>query len=171
MKYAKAEKVFLGLGSNVGDRRANLSSATRAIASIPGTTLVRSSRVYETAPWGVDDQEAYYNCAVEVATELQPEELIRELQAIERALGRIEAPRYAPRVIDIDILLYGETITSLEHLRIPHPMIAQRRFVLAPLNEIAAGAMHPVEGVTVSELARICGDDSAVRDTGIRLDP
>jgi len=135
------ERVYLGTGSNLGDRLGNLFQAQAALA--PQIRLLRASSVYETPPWGYNDQPAFLNQVLEVETELAPQALLTRLKAIEAELGRVENFRYGPRSIDIDILFYGGQVFESETLSIPHPMLAERAFVLAPLAELVPELIHP----------------------------
>lgn len=136
-KILAVERVFLGLGSNLGDREENLRAALRKIAALPGTEVVRVSAFRETPPWGVAEQPDFLNAVAEVRTELSPEALLRAAQAIERELGRTPTFRWGPRRIDIDLLLYGDRRIDLPHLKLPHPHLLDRPFVREPLEEIA----------------------------------
>ncbi|MBR9977659.1 MAG: 2-amino-4-hydroxy-6-hydroxymethyldihydropteridine diphosphokinase [Bacteroidetes bacterium] len=147
-----------------------LQRALDALGILPGTSILRCSRVYETAPWGYADQEAFYNCVVALRCALPPRALLAALHAIERELGRERRVRYGPRSIDLDILLYGDDIIHLEGLTIPHPSMAERNFVLQPLQEIAPDLRHPAEGLTIMDMATRCTDDGTVLDTGHRLE-
>ncbi len=147
-------RVFLGLGSNVGNRRENLRLALRWLEPqchvIAVSSLYRSEAVVpEGAPPGPD----YLNAACEVATDLLPHDLLCFVKEIEHAIGRRPAPRWSPRPIDIDILLYGDAVVDADDLAIPHPLLAGRNFVMAPLAELAPEAVHPVLGKAVGELA------------------
>jgi 2-amino-4-hydroxy-6-hydroxymethyldihydropteridine diphosphokinase len=142
--------VYLSLGSNVGERDANLR---RAIARMPPSVrILRVSPVYETEPLELTDQPWFLNLAVEAETDLSPSRLLARLAAIERALGRVRAIPNGPRTIDIDILLYGDRVVRTAKLEIPHPRMAARRFVLAPLADLAPGLRHPVTRQTVREM-------------------
>ena len=149
---------YLGLGTNLGDRRANLRAALRLIGASDGIRLLRISQVYETAPWGVTDQPAFLNCAVEIAVTMDPESLLSRGQAVEREVGRVPGPRWGPRLIDVDLLIYGGESVCRPHLEIPHPRLHLRAFALLPLAELAAGLRHPLAGGwggrSVGELAQ-----------------
>ena len=145
------KRVYLALGSNVGDRRANIEAALERLTAC-GVKVQGVSSLYRTEPVGYTDQPWFMNCAAEVMTELMPLQLVRRCQAIQRELGRRPGPRNGPRLIDIDILLYENAVVRSAEVTIPHPRMAERRFVLVPLGEIAAGAEHPVTRQTVREM-------------------
>ncbi|MFH1312853.1 MAG: 2-amino-4-hydroxy-6-hydroxymethyldihydropteridine diphosphokinase [Candidatus Eisenbacteria bacterium] len=137
---------YLGLGSNVSDR---VGMITRAVACLGrgGDIVVRRlSGMYETRPWGNENQPDFVNAVAEVDTGLSPKELLTRVKGIERELGRRKGARWGPRRIDIDILLYGSEVVSEEDITIPHPHICERAFVLAPLAEIAPDLVHPLTG-------------------------
>lgn len=154
---------YLSLGSNLGDRSANLRNAMGYVARQHGCQVARESRIYETEPVGVIDQPQFLNMAAEIETDLTPLELLRALKEIEAALGRESHARWGPRLIDIDIVFYEDRVEESPELTIPHPEFRNRAFVLHPLAEIAGEAMDPVTGRTVRELAERCSDASWVR--------
>ena len=142
--------VYLGLGSNLDDRRANLQAALARLAGL-GTVRAVSS-FYETEPVELQKQPWFLNCAVALETELMPRQLLGRLLAIEQGMGRRRLQPKGPRLIDIDILLFGAAVVDTAALTIPHPALHQRRFALEPLAEIAPDARHPVFKRTVREL-------------------
>ena len=154
--------VYLSLGSNVGDRAWQLERAVAALRAV-GVRPLRRSSLYLTEPVGGIAQRTFLNCALAVETGKLPLELIRALQQIEWSLGRRRRVRMGPRAIDIDILFYGSEILRMRELEIPHPHIAERRFVLVPLQEIASGLRHPVLGRSMSKLLAATPDRSIVR--------
>ena len=145
---------YLGLGGNVGDRMAALTEALALLDATPGMRRVSCSSVYETEPWGVTDQPAFLNLAAGFETTLSPTDLLAAVKSVEQAVGRTETYRWGPRVIDVDILLYGdEMVNSAEpDLQIPHARLAERAFALVPLAEIAPDATPPPEGGTVWQI-------------------
>lgn len=149
-------RAFVGLGSNLGDSRRIVAAATARVGALPGTLLRCSSSQYLTPPWGVLDQPAFINSVVEIDTTLSPGRLLEELLSLERQSGRVRgSERWGPRALDLDILLYGQELVSDAGLRIPHPHLAQRAFVLLPLAEIAAQQVVPGQGRVMDLLARI----------------
>ena len=129
-------KAVIGLGTNMGDRGENLRRAIAAFSLLPGTTLLSSSAVYKTAPWGVTDQPDFYNMHLLVETNLSPSALLGSALGIEAALGRVRSLRYGPRLIDIDLLYYQGITSCTDELTLPHPRIEERNFVLIPLAEL-----------------------------------
>ena len=145
-------KVFLGLGSNIGDRKKYLQEAIQEIKNIPGTKVVKLSAVYETEPWGFKEQGEYLNAVMEIETEQSYEKLLKEVKGIEIILGRDKTDKWKSRKIDIDILFYGDLVYEDENLHIPHNHIEDRNFVLVPLNEIEPDFIHPVTKKKISEI-------------------
>jgi len=152
--------IYIGLGSNLGDRRENLSQAAAALP--PRVSLAAASPIYETDPWGYLDQPAFLNQVWEVETILSPLDLMKYLKQIERELGRQVTFRNGPRVIDLDILFYGDRILDKDRLVIPHPRLHERAFVLVPLADLAPDLYHPVFGKTIRVLLQSI-DQSSVR--------
>jgi 2-amino-4-hydroxy-6-hydroxymethyldihydropteridine diphosphokinase len=156
---------YLSIGSNLGDRRANISQAIGALAQ-RGIRVVKTSSIYETEPVGFRDQGWFLNCVVEVETSMEPEELLVSILQIEQSLGRRRSAQsvpMGPRIIDIDIILFGEHIIQSDDLQIPHPRMASRKFVLVPLDEIAPQAMHPALNKTLHQLLAETTDHSIVK--------
>ena len=142
---------FLALGSNLGDREANLRNAVRRLEASGIGVLGRSS-LYETEPRELRDQPSFLNAVVQVETGLSPQQLLAQIRDIEREMGRRRSTPKGPRNIDIDILFYGTNVITSEQLEVPHPRLAQRRFVLEPLAEIAPAFRHPLTGRTAHEM-------------------
>jgi 2-amino-4-hydroxy-6-hydroxymethyldihydropteridine diphosphokinase len=145
------KRIFLGLGSNLGNREANLG---RALAELEGPRLhlLRTSGIYETEPIGFLDQGWFLNLAAEFDTDLFPKQLLARLKRVERSMGRQRSVKDGPRIIDIDILLYGASVIQSDELEIPHPRYRERRFALAPLAELAPAMKDPVTGRTMADL-------------------
>jgi 2-amino-4-hydroxy-6-hydroxymethyldihydropteridine diphosphokinase len=153
----KEHIVYLALGSNLGDRLANLK---QAIASLtPQMEVKAKSQVYETPPWGFEDQPKFLNQVIKVKTYLEPEPLIKHLKRLEVALGRKESFPNGPRLIDIDILFYDDRVLNTPSLVIPHPRLQERGFVLLPLMDIDPDLVHPVSKKSVREMAAMCNTD------------
>jgi len=152
--------VYLGLGTNLGDRAANLRAAVVGLAENLDVTAV--SPIYETAPWGITDQPDFLNMCLTAKTELSPHELLALLKKLEQEIGRVPGERWGPRLIDIDLLFYANQIINTEKLKIPHPELPERAFVLHPLADIAPHFVHPVLGETIAMLAAKL-DDGGIR--------
>ena len=151
--------VYLSLGSNLGDRQPNLRNATGRLLELGD--VVEVSSLYETEPVEVTDQPWFLNCAVAVRTELMPREFLAGILAIEKSMGRVRTQPKGPRVIDIDILLFGAQTINTPQLTVPHPAMTERRFVLEPLAEIAPEVVHPTTKKTIRELLRALSKDGA----------
>lgn len=155
-------KVFLGLGTNLGDREANLKMAIESIIENIGP-VVSSSSVYETEPWGFRTKDLFLNMVAGVETKLKPSGLLGRMLMIEAKMGRLRSGKeYSSRIIDLDILLYGEEILDSKSLVIPHPKLHERRFVLVPLCEIAPDLVHPVLKKSIKQLLSECPDKNNV---------
>jgi 2-amino-4-hydroxy-6-hydroxymethyldihydropteridine diphosphokinase len=155
------QTLYIALGSNLGERAANLRAALDLLP--PQVAVLAESNIYETPPWGITDQPAFLNMVIQAETALAPVELLKHLKDIETRLGRAPAARYGPRLIDLDILFYGEQVIDSPPLVIPHPRLHERGFVLVPLAELAPELRHPLLGKTIREL--LANIDTA----GIRL--
>jgi len=164
-------RAFLGLGSNLGVRQDFLNRAAAAIARLPLVRLVWCSSVYETDPYGKTDQGKFLNAVLEIETSLDPPGLMGEVKRIEKELGRTPSGHWGPREIDIDILLYDGLVHSGDALEVPHPDMERRKFVLVPFREIAPDVVHPVNGMTVAEMAKACPDDARVVRTTYHIRP
>jgi 2-amino-4-hydroxy-6-hydroxymethyldihydropteridine diphosphokinase len=145
---------YVGLGSNLGDRRGLIREALRRLDLIDGVTVRKRSRIIETDPVGKTDQPRFLNAVAEVETRIEPRPLLRRLRAVEKSLGRVRRSRWGPRTIDLDLLLWDDLSMSTPSLTIPHPRMAERRFVLAPLAELCPRRRVPGTGRTVRGLLR-----------------
>jgi 2-amino-4-hydroxy-6-hydroxymethyldihydropteridine diphosphokinase len=146
--------VYLALGSNMGNRAANLKTAIAALP--PQMEMKAKSRVYETPPWGYTDQEKFLNQVLKVQTYLAPEPLLKHLKRLEVALGRNATFQNGPRLIDIDVLFYDDLVYESPTLVIPHPRLHERGFVLMPLMDIAPDLVHPVKQQSIRQLLALC---------------
>ncbi|MDH5398219.1 MAG: 2-amino-4-hydroxy-6-hydroxymethyldihydropteridine diphosphokinase [Cyclobacteriaceae bacterium] len=149
--------IYLLLGTNLGDRKKNIELAHHHLNK-NGISRVKSSLLYQTAPWGRDDQPPYLNQVIEVKTVMNPEKLLSIILEIEERMGRVRIEKWGNRTIDIDILLYGDQVIDKPHLKVPHPEMVGRRFTLQPLAEIAPNMLHPVIGDTIRKLLEKCPD-------------
>jgi 2-amino-4-hydroxy-6-hydroxymethyldihydropteridine diphosphokinase len=156
-------RVHIGIGSNLGDRRANTIEAIERVSQLPGTRVVRASSLYESEPLG-DAKTWFVNSVIEIETELTPEALLKRLLAIEEAMGRkrVKGKRWGSRIIDLDILLFDQEVVDKRNLKIPHPELHKRRFVLLPLAELAPQVIHPQLGQSISTLLAIVKDTKRV---------
>jgi 2-amino-4-hydroxy-6-hydroxymethyldihydropteridine diphosphokinase len=148
-------RAYIGFGTNVGDRRAHLELAKRELAALPKTKLVKFSEVYETPPVGPVEMGAFLNAAAAIDTELDAHDLRRRLADIEAKAGRTplaQRQKWGPRTLDLDLLLYGDEAIDTAELKVPHPLMHERWFVLKPLADVGAEAMHPVLRKSVCEL-------------------
>lgn len=148
---------YVGLGGNLGEVAATLRAATEALARLPATHLLRASRLYRTPAWGLEQQPDFINGVVALETRLAPRELLDALLRIEREFGRERegGPRWGPRTLDLDLLLHGEVVVEQDGLRLPHPHLHERAFVLVPLLEIAADILIPGRGLARDALSRL----------------
>jgi 2-amino-4-hydroxy-6-hydroxymethyldihydropteridine diphosphokinase len=156
-------KALIGFGSNLGDRRANIAEALEKIREIPDTRVLRKASLYESEPHG-DAKTWFYNSACELETELSPQNLLKNLLEIETVMGRrrVKGKKFGSRVIDLDLLFYENIVLAGRKLKLPHPRLTKRRFVLLPLAEIAPQQNHPESGQTISQLLACSDDDKKV---------
>jgi 2-amino-4-hydroxy-6-hydroxymethyldihydropteridine diphosphokinase len=154
---------FVGLGANIGQPAVQCDEATEKMNATDGIRVVRRSSLYRSEPVGYQEQDWFVNAVVEIRTTLQPGELLQTLLAIERLMGRHRAARWGPRIIDLDILLYGQQIIEGPDMVIPHPAFHKRRFVLAPFHEIAPYVIHPAFGVSIHGLLGRLRDNRKVK--------
>jgi len=154
-------EVILHLGTNIGFRAINLELARIMLSNHIGA-LTATSSVYETAAWGVTDQADFLNQAVSCLTDLSPTLVLAEIHKIEDKMGRIRTNKWGPRIIDVDLIFYGDEIIENHNLKIPHPQLTNRSFVLRPLLDICPDKVHPANNQTVRQLAQKCADTSKV---------
>lgn len=155
------ETAYLLLGSNLGDRKANFSMATKRLASLG--QVVAASALYETKPWGQTNQPDFLNQCIALNTHLTPQELLLGILDIEQLMGRVRVEHWGPRLIDIDILLFGNKIIEEKNLLVPHPQLANRMFALVPLAEIAGKLLHPQTGKSIQQHLADCPDTLLVQ--------
>ena len=158
-------RIFIGLGSNLGDRAKYLRRALSELENLHQTTIKKYSSVYETEPVGVKDQPKFLNMVAELDSKLRPDDLVREMKEIEHRVGRTFHEHWGSREIDLDLLYYGGEMLNETALQVPHPEISNRRFVLLPLKEIAAEFQDPLRHLSIEELLQRCSDTSIVRKT------
>jgi len=156
-------KACIGLGSNMGEREANIRQALEQIEKMPETAILIGSSLYDTEPVGVADQPNFLNGVVMVQTELPPRQLLWNLMLIERRLGRVRTQRWGPRTIDLDLLLYGDLVIDEPDLQVPHPLMAQRSFVMVPLVEVDPLLLHPITGQTMLSILQRLGAEPLVK--------
>lgn len=154
-------QLILLFGSNLGDRLSYIHQATQHCMIELGEIKSQSS-IYETAPWGITEQQSFYNQVIEFSTIVNPQDVLMKILAIEEKLGRVRHEKWGARIIDIDILYYDDVVIESENLKIPHPYLHERRFTLAPLVEILPSFIHPTIHVTNEVLMRNCRDQSFV---------
>jgi 2-amino-4-hydroxy-6-hydroxymethyldihydropteridine diphosphokinase len=148
------EIVILGFGSNTGNRFLNIKKAVSHVYLSRDFDILKLSRIYETEPWGFKNQNNFLNCAAVCLYRSSPFRLLENIEEIEKLCGRVEREKWQEREIDIDILFYGDKIVNEKRLRIPHPILQDRNFVLKPLNDLIPGFVHPVLGRTIQNLYR-----------------
>jgi len=160
-----SETVYLSIGSNLEDPVGKCKDAVERLKKLPMCEVTKVSSLYETEPWGAVDlstgkQDNYINLAVEMTTSLSADKLLVILKGLETQMGREDNGKWQPRVIDFDIIFYGDRVIESPRLTVPHPHMEERKFVLEPLNEIAPDALHPLTGLTVVEMVSELNDDS-----------
>jgi 2-amino-4-hydroxy-6-hydroxymethyldihydropteridine diphosphokinase len=154
--------VYLGIGSNLGSRRENCLEAIRLLEESPFISVIKGSSFYETEPLGYENQPPFINCVIEIETTLEPQRLLKICQDIEVVLARERVIHWGPRTIDIDILLYNNQVIDQKDLKIPHPLMHERGFVLIPLSEIVPEAIHPVYKKKIKDLLKVMKDKHSV---------
>lgn len=150
----------IGLGSNIGDKAANIDRAIALLTRDGAVRVVSESPKYRSAPWGVTNQDWFVNAAISVATELSPHALLRRCQDVENELGRVRDKRWGPRIIDVDVLTYRDETIDLPDLRVPHPLIAERSFVLLPLRDVAPNVR--IKNRSLDDLIAVLGTDDTI---------
>ncbi|XOV90866.1 MAG: 2-amino-4-hydroxy-6-hydroxymethyldihydropteridine diphosphokinase [Bacteroidota bacterium] len=161
--------IYLLLGSNIDDRLVALKKAIRLLKE-KDIKIEATSSIYETAPWGITEQNWFLNVGLKVTTQLNPKGLLEVCQKVEQELGRVRKLKWGPRKIDIDILYYDDQVINLDVLKVPHPGIPDRKFTLILLDEIAADEIHPIFKKTQTELLNACSDNSECRKTNYQHD-
>ncbi|WP_323708564.1 2-amino-4-hydroxy-6-hydroxymethyldihydropteridine diphosphokinase [Mammaliicoccus sciuri] len=155
---------YLGLGSNMGDRQHQLQESVKLLNEIDGIQVVQESPIYETKPVGYTDQPDFLNMCIEISTELESSELLKVCMMIEQQLHRVRVERWGPRTIDIDILLYDQSVIQSPELEVPHPRMTERAFVMIPLNDIASNVLEPISKKYIWEL--LPNDEHVVKYNG-----
>ncbi len=139
------KKAVIGIGTNLGDREKNIENALNALNLLPGTKVIRTSKIYETEPWGYTEQGDFLNCCVLIETELSPHALLGACLGIEASLKRVRTIKNGPRTADLDVLLYENVTENTEELKIPHPLMTKRAFVLVPLKDLGVESLCPFD--------------------------
>ena len=153
---------FIGVGSNLDDPASRCVEAVRHVSVVNGIKFLRRSSLYRTEPVGFIEQEWFVNAVIEIRTVLSPRELLNALRAVEDGMGRLRGPQWGPRIIDLDILIYGQEVIQDDNLVVPHPELHKRRFVLEPLCELASYVIHPAFGISIRGLMDRLNDESRV---------
>jgi 2-amino-4-hydroxy-6-hydroxymethyldihydropteridine diphosphokinase len=153
-------KAYIGIGSNIGNTRKNCLDAVKRIGFIPGCQVTRLSSLLLTEPVGVEGQEWYLNAVAEIETTVPPHDLLKSLLEIEGDMGRIRKEKWEPRIIDLDILMYGNEVINNDILKVPHPLMHERRFVMSPISELIPENVHPIIGRKMSELLQEIPEES-----------
>ncbi len=164
-KKLEIENIFLGLGSNQGDRKLNLKNSIKLLKSRVGKVL-NTSAIYESEPWGVKNQNYFLNQVIEIETHIDPNDLLNICKNIEYDMGRKPEIRWGKRVIDIDILYYQSKVINQENLKIPHKLMHERKFVMIPLNDLNENHLHPILKITNKEILNKCIDSCKVKHYG-----
>lgn len=167
INHIKIQTAYVGLGSNLGDRQENLRAALSELRGLPAITLMRVSSLYATAPVGVTEQPEFLNALAALETSLSAMDLLGVFLHLENKMGRVRTFRWGPRVIDLDLLLYGDAQIALPFLTVPHPRLRERAFVLVPLAEIAPELVLPGDQRTVEELANYFSSNGNIRRVGV----
>ena len=157
----KTTQAVIALSTNIENKNQNLLESIDLVSDESANTIFQKSPIYITAAWGLENQPDYLNQVIEIQTKFTAEELLDFLQSVETKLKRVRTIKFGPRTIDLDILFYGQTILDSKNLTIPHPLLQERNFVLAPLNDILPNLIHPVLNKTINQLFQECTDTKA----------